>query len=220
MNSNPNRVEIDHHTIKLIVGVIAISLATLTSFFSETPLQSISASYHEDGWSRNIFVGFLFTISAFLLAYNGRSTPEMVLSKVAAFAAVGVAMFPCKCGSHPEIIPCVHGTSAAVMFMILAIFCYMFFQRAYAKGHAQAKVRAYIYAFCGIIIFTSIAIIAMDNFLDGIISSRISRLTFIGEAASLVSFGIAWLTASRILPIITSNDERLSLSPFNDESRN
>ena len=216
MYSNPNRVEIDHHTIKLIIGVIAISLATLTSFFSETPIQSISASYHEDGWSRNIFVGFLFAISAFLLAYNGRSTPEMVLSKIAALAAMGVAMFPCQCGSHLEIIPYVHGISTAVMFLILAGFCYIFFRRAYAKGHAQARFRAYIYALCGSTIITSILIIATDNLLGGIISSKISRLTFFAEAAGLIAFGIAWLSASRILPLITSKEERLPLSPFSE----
>lgn len=214
MYSNPNRVEIDHHTIKLIIGVIAISLATLTSFFSETPIQSISASYHEDGWSRNIFVGFLFAISAFLLAYNGRSTREMVLSKIAALAAMGVAMFPCQCGSHLEIIPYVHGISSAVMFLILAVFCYIFFQRAYAKEHAQARFRAYIYALCGSIIIIAILIITTDNLLGGIISSEISRLTFFGEAAGLIAFGIAWLSASRILPLITSKKERLPLSPF------
>lgn len=217
MYSNPNRVEIDHHTIKLIIGIIAISLATLTSFFSDTPLQSISASYYEDGWPRNIFVGFLFSITAFLLAYNGRSTWEMVLSKIAAVAAMGVAMFPCQCGNHPEIIPNVHGISAAVMFMMLAGFCYIFFQRAYAKGHAQAKFRAYIYALCGGTIIISILIIAMDHLLGGIISSKISRLTFFGEAAGLIAFGIAWLSASRILPLITSKEERLSLSPFSDQ---
>jgi hypothetical protein len=69
---------------------------------------------------------------------------------------------------------------------------------------------------CGIIIVASMAIIALDNILDGSISSTIRRLTFYGEAAGLVSFGIAWLTASRILPFITRDDERLTLSPFNN----
>ena len=216
MYSNPKRVEIDHHTMKLIIGVIAISLATLTSFFAVTSIQSISASYYEDGWSRDIFVGFLFAISAFLLAYNGKSTNEMVLSKMAAVAAMGVAMFPCKCGTHTEIIRYVHGTSAAVMFVILAIFCYIFFRRAYGKGHLQAKLRAIIYALCGITIVTSILIIAIDNFTGGIISSKINRLTFFCEAAALIAFGIAWLSASRILPLITSGKERLSLSPFSN----
>ena len=191
--------------------MIAIFLASLTSFFSEAAIQSISASYHEGGWARDIFVGFLFAISAFLLAYNGRSTLEMVLSKVAAFAAMGVAMFPCTCGSHPEIVPYIHGASAAVMFLILAVFCYMFFRRARDKGHSQARLRAYVYAICGITIVASILIIAIDNLSGGIISSRISRLIFYGERAGLVAFGVAWLSASQIFPLLTSELERFSV---------
>ncbi len=214
MTLKPTRVEIDHHTIRLIIGVIAISLATLTSFFSQTPLESISASYHEEGWSSNIFVGFLFAISAFLLAYNGRSVFEMVISKIAAVSTLGVAMFPCSCGGHQEIIPNVHYISAIIMFLILVAFCYSFFRRAHGKGHTQAVIRAYIYATCGITILLAISVIGLDLVLDGVISSRISRLTFYCEAVALVAFGIAWLTASRILPLITSKNERLSISPF------
>jgi hypothetical protein len=211
MIASPMRQEIDHRTIKLIVGLIAIFLANLTSFFSKTVITSISASYYEGGWSQNIFVGFLFAISAFLLAYNGQSTREMLLSKIAAIAAFGVAMFPCKCGTHTEILPYVHGTSAAVMFLILACFCYIFFKRARDKGHAQANLRSYIYAICGIIIVLSILIIAIDNFTGGVISAKVARLTFYGERAGLIAFGVSWLTASRVLPVITRPDERFSL---------
>jgi hypothetical protein len=214
MIRTPARVEIDHHTIKLIIGVIAISLATLTNLFSKTPLESISASYYEEGWSSNIFIGFLFAISAFLLAYHGRSTFEMVISKIAAFSALGVAMFPCNCGGHPEIIPHVHYISATIMFLILVAFCYSFYKRAHDKGHTQAIIRAYIYAICGITILLVIAAIGLDFVLGEAISSKFSRLTFYCEAAALVAFGIAWLTASRILPLITKKDERLSISPF------
>ena len=90
--------EIDHRTLKLIVGVVAWSLAGLTSVFSPEPLDSISAAYHAGGWSQTIFIGFLFAIAAFLLAYNGYSKHEMVASKVAAVAGLGVALFPCGCG--------------------------------------------------------------------------------------------------------------------------
>lgn len=214
MDSHPEQVEIDHHTLKLIVGLIAIFLPFLADLFSQSGLTSVSGAYHEGGWSRNIFVGFLFAISAFLLAYNGYSTREMVLSKIAAVAAMGVAMFPCKCCDHTEIIPYVHGISASVMFVILSVFCYFFFRRAWAKGHAQAKVRAYIYALCGITIIISVATIALGDWLYGTICSETSRLTFLCETAALVAFGIAWLFASRILPVITSKGERISLSPF------
>ena len=216
--TSPKQAEIDEHTAKLIVGVIALSLASLTSFFSGIPLQSISASYHAGGWSRDIFVGFLFAIFAFLVAYNGKSIPQKVLSKIAAVAALGVAVFPCKCESDADVIPYAHGTFAAVMFFILAFFCYTFFQRAWSKGHLHARFRAYIYAICGIIIVASILIIATDNLSGGIISSKIIRLTFYGENAGLVAFGIAWLTASRTLPLITRNDKDDRFSLFSDDT--
>jgi len=172
--------EIDYHTLRLIVGVIALTMANLTAFFSSTPLESISASYHEGGWARDIFVGFLFAIGAFLVAYNGQITLEMVLSKVAALAALGVALFPCQCGDRPEIIPYVHALSAAVMFLILAVFCGVFYFRARAKHRRQADWRAYIYAICGAVILVAVAILALDGMTDGRISSSVARLTFYG----------------------------------------
>ena len=66
--------EIDHRTMKLIVGVVALSLASLTNFFASRPLASISESYYEIGLSHVIFIGFLCAIAAFLLAYNGYTT--------------------------------------------------------------------------------------------------------------------------------------------------
>src|SRR6266404_9609633 len=104
--------EIDHHILKLIVGVIALTLANLTAFLSAHSIQSISASYWEGGWARDFFIGFLFAISSFLLAYNGFSTAEMLLSKVAALAALGVVLFPCGCETHDDVIPYVHYISA------------------------------------------------------------------------------------------------------------
>lgn len=210
----PERSEIDHRTIKLLVGLIAIFLASLTSLFSSAEIPSISASYHEGGWARDILVGCLFAISAFLFAYNGKSKHEMVLSKVAAIAALGVAMFPCNCSGHAEIIRFVHGISAGVMFLILAGFCYIFLRRALAKGHAQAKIRAVIYSVCCFAIVAAILVLAIDGFTDGSISSKIPRLIFYGENAGLIAFGVAWLTASRVLPVISAKEERFS--PFGD----
>src|SRR5438034_1158391 len=133
MFSAPKQQEISHLTIKLVVGLIALSLASLTDLFAKAPLLSISASYYEGGRSQSIFVGFLFAIAAFLLAYNGFSRTDMVMSKLASAAALGVAMFPCQCDNHLEVVPYVHWISAATMFLILVYFCYSFYQRARAK---------------------------------------------------------------------------------------
>ncbi len=208
MFSYPKRQEIDHRTMKLIVGIVAINLASLTSLFSDNVIASISESYYFGGWSQVIFIGFLFAIAAFLLAYNGTSNGEMLLSKVAAMAGLGVALFPCKCGTHAELVPYVHAVSAAVMFLILAYFCYGFFKRARSKGHSQAQLRATVYAICGIAILLSIVTLSIDGIFGGFITARIPRLTFYGEATALFAFGVSWLTASRVLPVLTRADER------------
>lgn len=210
MAKAPKLQEIDHRTLKLIVGLVALSLAGLTSALSASSITSISASYYESGWAQTIFIGFLFAIAAFLLAYNGLSRAEMVLSKVASLAALGVAMFPCECGTHQAPFPYIHGFSAAVMFLILTFFCYAFYRRARVKGYPQANIRAAIYAVCGAAILLSIIVLAADHLYNGILSQRIPRLVFYGEAAGLVAFGISWLTASRTLPLVTRKSERFS----------
>ncbi len=211
MFANPEQTEINHRTIKLLVGVIAITLASLTSFLSEVPLTSISESYYQEPWPRNIFVGFLFAIAAFMFAYNGLARVEMIMSKIAAVAAMGVAMFPCVCGDHDEIIPHVHYISAGIMFAILTGFCYVFYRRADAKNHPEARRRARIYAVCGFAIVAAIVVIAIENLSDGLISSHVSRAVFAAEATGLVAFGISWLIASHVLPFVTSAQERVSL---------
>lgn len=210
MAKAPKLQEIDHRTLKLIVGLVALSLAGLTSALSARSISSISASYYESGWAQTIFIGFLFAIAAFLLAYNGLSRAEMVLSKVASLAALGVAMFPCACGTHEALFPYIHGLSAAVMFLILTFFCYAFYRRARVKGYPQANIRAAIYAVCGAAILLSIIVLAADHLFHGVLSQRIPRLVFYGEATGLVAFGISWLTASRTLPLVTRKSERFS----------
>lgn len=210
MLTEPTREEINHRTIKLIVGLVAISLATLTSAFATSSITSISASYYEGGWAQTVFIGFLFAIAALLLAYNGLSLTEMLLSKVASVAALGVALFPCECKGHPPLIPYIHGISAAVMFLILVFFCYAFYLRARQKHYPQANVRAVIYVVCGAAILVSIILLAADRFFDNALSQSIPRLVFYGEATGLVAFGVSWLTASRTLPLVTRKNERFS----------
>ena len=205
--------EIDDHVLKLTVGFVGLTLATLTAWLSNHEIGSISASYYEGDWARNVFVGFLFAISSFLFAYNGDSAAEMIFSKVAAVAGLGVALFPCQCGEPPNVLTYVHYTFAAIMFAVLACLCLIFYRRARAKGHREAIWRSYIYAVCATVIVLVIAILGIDNFTGNHLGSKFSRLTFYGEGAALIAFGFSWLVASRVLPVITRPAERISLMP-------
>ncbi len=208
----PKNAEINQLTMKLIVGVIAIAIASVTSFVStlDYSLLSVSESYFAGDWSRNIFVGFLFAISAFLLSYNGQTRAHMILSRVAALAGIGVAMFPCKCSNREEIIPYVHYANAAVMFAVLAYFCIEFYRHAKSKGHRQAAWRAKIYLACFWTMVVAIAALALNAIWGQElgIEARFPRIVFYGEAMALSAFGVCWLVASRVLPVLTRPEER------------
>lgn len=214
MLTKPHFSEIDERTMKLIVGVIALSLPILTNFFASlvnAPLPSISDSYWIGGWPQTIFVGFLFAIASFLIAYNGKSKSELVLSKVAATAAFGVAMFPCGCNGNSQSLPGLHYACAGVMFGVLTYFCYIFLIRALRKGHSQAKFRAVIYAVCGIVILLCSLALGYNGITQNGLTSHFPNFVFWGEAGGLWSFGVSWLTASHVLPILNRADERFRL---------
>ena len=214
MLAKPRFPEIDQRTMKLLVGVIALSLPIVANYLASlvsSPLSSISEAYWRGGWPQTIFVGFLFAIASFLIAYNGQSRPEMVLSKVAAGAALGVAMFPCGCNDNPQIIPGLHYASAGVMFGVLTYFCYLFLSRALEKKHPQAKLRAVVYAACGIAIALCGLALGYDGVTHGSLTKHFADFVFWGEAGGLWSFGVSWLTASHVLPVVNRADERFRL---------
>ena len=220
-----HRQQINQHTIKFIVGVIAISLGPLTWIFAfPPPLLSISASYYSGGVSQSIFIGFLFATAAFLLAYNGYGPWDMWLSRLAAAAALGVALFPCHCALHSELGLSVHTAAAIIMFLILVYFCYGFYKRAQEKlkedkQRRHARWRAGIYVVCGVLIVLSLVILAVDPLTGHLFSHNFKYLVFWGELVSLVAFGVSWLTASRIIWFLTQPGERYSLRPSSEDPK-
>ncbi len=197
---------IDHKTMRLIVGVIALSLPCLTNYFAtfdDAPaLCSISEAYWRGDWPQTIFLGFLFAIASFLIAYNGISWTEMILSKIAAVAALGVAMFPCACTDAPEIIHGMHYACAGVMFAVLTYFCWLFLVRAREKGQRNDHARAVIYAVCGVTIIACSLAMAFNGLTGDHMTSQYPHFVFWGEAGGLWAFGVSWLTSSHVLPFL------------------
>ena len=203
----PRQPEIDQYTIKFLIGFIALALPiverVLTALSGDS-ITSISASFWASGlWPRDILVGSLFAVASFLLAYNGLSETEMWLAKVASLCALGIAMFPCGCEPvGKEIVPGVHLASAAILFVVLGWFCVIFMRRARAKGHREARWRAAIY-----VLSTAGFASAILLFIARLVTKQ-EVFVLYGETAGLVSFGVSWLTASRVLPGITRPQER------------
>jgi hypothetical protein len=207
--------EINQYTIKFLIGFVALSLPVVELVLSRGAITSISESYWypDSHWSRNIFVGSLFAIAALLAGYNGTSSKQLWLGKVAALAAVLISMFPCNCGDDAhEIVKGVHAASAGIMFAVLAWFCWDFIERAKTKltddRKTAASRRIVIYGACGVGMVIAIAL-----FVAHIVTKE-ERLIFWGETFGLVSFGLSWLTASHKLPGITHPSEKETLFGF------
>lgn len=208
MRQTQQRPEIDYRSMRLIIGLMALSMASLTWIFAPAGLTSISASYWQGGWSQTFFIGFLFAVASFLLAYNGVWAIELPLAKVAAVAAAGIALFPCNCtGANPPYA-FLHYVAAAVMFASLGVFSLIFYLRARAKPDKEARIRrATVYAVCTVVIFGAIIALGLHWLLAPKGQPTESTFVFYGEAAALIAFGISWLTASHFLPFVTGEGE-------------
>jgi len=219
MNRENHQKEIDHHVLRLIVGLIALLLPLFVILLTTgKPLGSISAAYHDDGAARDVFVGSLFAMAAFLFAYNGDHARQSILSKVAAVSAVCIALFPTSGVSAPDTLATwvgvVHYLSAAVLFAVLAYFCWSFSCSAKSKSgtYREAGLRSLIYRVC--LVGICLAIVFMLAYLgfEDYLNEHFPRYIFVFEWLGLLAFGIAWLVASRIIPVITNSGERLKLT--------
>ena len=200
--------EVNHRVLKLIVGLIAISLAAVAGTVTSNEIGSISESYHKGLFPRDFFVGCLFAIAALMFSYDGFSKLESLLSKLGALAAMCIAIFPCGCDGHAEWIPSAHGIAAAVLFSILAVMCGIFYRRARRQPLRNAFYRAVVYAGCTTAIVLSIVVLGLGNLIDPNLTEHFPRIVFVFEEIGLVSFGVAWFVAGHVIPALTDPGER------------
>lgn len=202
---------IDHRVIKLLVGVIALSLAAFMQLASGEVLQSISESYHYR--ARDWFVGLLFAVAALFVSFKGANSLERKLTLIASIGAIGVAVFPCGCGRPGGSD--LHFPAAATVFAVMGYFCWRFRKTASdkAKVYPEAKNRVRVYEACMVGMGVSLAMILAYVYgsMLGVVEDVFPAFVFWIETVWLMSFGVSWLAASRTLPIITNKNERFSI---------
>lgn len=210
MVTSVRSVVFDYRALRLLMGVIAFSLSPVVSFISTSPPSSISASYYTE--ARDAFIGMLFVVSAFLLAYNGHTFRQAIASKVAAVAAVGVALFPTSCdGCSADMSAAIHTVAAITLFSILAYFCLGPFREKTKRQTGKKKRRAVIYLVCGwvMVVAMVIGLIAKVALSDAVVEAQ--RIIYIVEAVALTAFGVGWIVAGKYLPVLVDDIEALRL---------
>ena len=200
----------DYRALRLLMGIIAFSLAPLVTIIAMKLLPSVSASYYTN--AQDVFVGLLFIVGAFLWAYNGHTLPQTITSKIASIAALLVALFPtaCEtCETDPAAI--VHTVSAVLLFSILAFFCLGPFRKKTKGQPGKPGRRSKIYLVCGIVMVAVMVIgVVAVLVLDRETVDKIAVIYWV-EAIALTAFGVAWITAGKALPFLVDERERLHL---------
>lgn len=201
----------NYHTFRLLSGIVVFGLPLAVMLFSSTKLSSISGSYYTD--ARDIFVGALFLIGAFLSAYNGRNTREKWISKLAGLAAILAALFPTSCnGCVADIKSVIHYASAIVLFSSIAYFCLGPF-RAQTKGQkGKRELRARIYLVCGLVILGCIVAVAIAELAIPDATRKALSITFWAEFVALWAFGFAWIVAAKVIPCFADEEDLFRLS--------
>jgi hypothetical protein len=156
--------------------------------------------------SRNWFVGSLFAVGCALYAYRGYSDVENVSLNVAGVLALGIALFPCRCGNKLAA-PTPHGFCAVTFFLVMAFVCIKCAPETLTlmtKPEDQKKRGWFEKAYYIIAAFL-LASPGLAYVLSALTGHDGSR-TFFVEAFGVYSFAAYWLTKNIELKITDAEE--------------
>lgn len=212
--ANRNPAVLSYYTMRKAVGLIALSLPFALALGSildavlgpggalPHPLlqRSISDYYYTP--MRNIYVGSLCAIAAFLACSRGYDFTDEITGYLASAFTFGVALVPsvnprAMVYSRLDVqIGFIHTGFAALMFLVLSYFCIFLFRRSSPEKPFthRKRHRNRVYGACGLtIIACMVAMVALT--IGGILHGHPpSGLLFWCESLALAAFGVAWLT--------------------------
>jgi phosphoglycerol transferase MdoB-like AlkP superfamily enzyme len=212
---SPNPQNIHYNTLRQFLGYLGFALPTVLiagSYLNGSCREvqdSISAFYYTPFIS--VFCGIIVTIAIFLFTYPGFNAVDRWTTNIAGLFAIGIALFPtsfdgsvrngCQTAieSSSHTISTIHGICAAAFFIIIAsIACFLFTKTNQPTSRSEKVLRNRIYIGCGIIMYVSIALIALHQYNIVTLPQSI-RPVFLFETTSLFAFGVAWLIKGEAL---------------------
>lgn len=207
---------ISYLTQRKLLGYLGVLLPFLVYFGSQldgcTAVQnSISAYYFTN--VREIFVATLAALALFFVTYKGYNRLDNVLTNLAGFLALNIAIFPSMRETtetihylftfvSPRITDLIHLCSASTFFMILAFISFFVFTKTGNSPMTSRKIsRNRVYQVCGILIFISLVIMGVVENLPNEIKLYLHkyRPIFAFESLSLFAFGASWLVKGGVV---------------------
>lgn len=186
-------------TLRLTIGFVALNLSVLvlalTLIDDRIVLPSISDAFYHS-FAISVFVGSMCAFAAFLWAYQF-SWWESLLGNLGAVAGAAVAVFPTSPSTGATVrgtwVPVVHYVSAAAFFVILGLFCVIWWRGSSTKRDDTNRTGhpvVYAVSGIGILLVAVAAVLAKVVLPDGIASARVFLIC---EILMIELFGLSWV---------------------------
>jgi hypothetical protein len=218
-----------HPHYRTAIGVLGITLPPILIvvwlLLASKVESSISAYYYT--LMRDWFVGTLWVIGVFLFFYRyqprqpgqARSSLEPVrtgaadswVGKVSGLCAVVVALVPTipppESKDVPPTIGTLHGVTAALLFLCLALFPLLLFSQSRRRGHVY---RGYGWTMIVLLLLTVAYVFAPTGFKA---STAALRPILVFETLLIVVFGLSWFEKGREMAASMKQDQSSDETP-------
>lgn len=183
-----------YFSLRRAIGIIGmllpfvLMLGNYLYFRGEFVLPSISQYYHSP--MRDVFVGGLISMAAFMFFYSGYSRWDRYAGVLAGLLTLGVVLFPTS-ATAASGGGGAHGIFAILLFLDLAAISLFRFPSK-RPGVAKQPTDT-LQLICGFIMLGCVAAVLLYFGARGFAKSEGSFI-FIVESIALITFGISWFT--------------------------
>jgi hypothetical protein len=170
--------------------------------FARLPQTSMSAYYYTE--MRDVFVGVLCAVGAFLVLYRGFSDREEWALNIAGLSGVGIALFPMApkgdCSTEAAVFSA-HGFFAVVFFLAISYVC-IFLAAEGPRLGIDSKLREHyerITRICGFVMMVCIGLsLAYCFFMPADLRIALCQMNVVFwlEAIAVWAFSAYWIVKS------------------------
>jgi hypothetical protein len=162
---------------------------------------------------RDVFVGYVCTLSIFLLSYKGYDLTDRIVSAFAGIFGLTVALLPTTFKTpalpcnitcnifHPSYIGTIHLVAAGLFLISLGVFSLFLFTKGETNPTPQKLIRNKIYRVAAYLIFICVGLLiiyfALPDSMTG--SLTIYKPIFWLETIAVMAFGISWLVKGEFI---------------------
>ncbi len=209
-----NKLVLSYLTVRKLIGIFGFFFPLILvrgSFIlgsCEEIQISISNYYHTN--MRDVFVGYVCTLSIFLFSYKGYDIADRIVSALAGIFGVIVALMPTNLkiirGTIPQCniwcdverhsaIGTIHLIAAGLFILSMAYFTLFLFTKGEVWPTPEKIIRNRIYKTAGYIMLSCIAVLIIFFVLPDTVTQPFLKYkpVFWLETIAFVAFGFSWL---------------------------